>query len=348
MSLSNVLVPEEFRDPIGLRTLANYLRNSSHGVKSKPASQHEKRVEYFRGARLISCLYEEEDGPILKKWPKTLPKLEDKAQALLVAELLLRGEYFHRSEKEPDKKNPTCLRIAKHNVFEEVGYYTWMYEGSMMWSNIGTGALVAAVIGFTLLPIWPDSAKRVLWYMSCTFLIFTLTFCTIRFVLFLLSWLCGYEFWIFPNLFDESLTFYDSFKPIYIFESAANGQGFYRLGLFGGLVAFSFWVMTQPTEFDTFIQGQKHFLDDLYSGNLLADVAADHKENLDKPKRNIPSFEDLLREDEDEIGGGSGIAKDVLDKVLDEEFNDEEVTARILEELNRIDDEEEAAEAARD
>ena len=30
-----------------------------------------------------------------------------------------------------------------------------------MWSNIGTVLLIAAVIGFTLLPIWPDIAKKV-------------------------------------------------------------------------------------------------------------------------------------------------------------------------------------------
>lgn len=129
-----------------------------------------------------------------------------------------------------------------------------------------------------------------------TFLLFILSTTFTRFLIFLVFWIAGYEFWIFPNLFDETMSFYDSFKPVYSLESTAAGQGYYRVALVGGLAAFVAWVMTQPTEFDTFIAGQKSFLDDLYSGNLLADVPSDHKENLDKVRR-VPRFEDLLRED---------------------------------------------------
>ena len=166
-----------------------------------------------------------------------------------------------------------------------------------MWSNILTGLVIAVVIGFTLLPIWPDVAKKVLWYCSVTFLIFTLSFCLLRAGLFLLLWLFGYEFWVFPRLFDESLSFQDSFKPVYSFEPGAAGQGYYRIGALLGLAGFVYWACTQPTEFDGFIQAQKDFIDDLYSGNLLADVPADpatHMERMQKGR--VPSLEDLLKE----------------------------------------------------
>ena len=35
--------------------------------------------------------------------------------------------------------------------------------------------------------------------------------------------------------------------------------------VFGVFVA---WIMNQPTDFDTFLEGQKTFVDDLYSGWL--------------------------------------------------------------------------------
>lgn len=356
--MSEVEVPKEFQEESGLRTLANYLRGS-HGVKTKTATQHEKRVDYFRGSRLLECIIEEEKE--LKKWPKTLPKVKDKATALAIANLLITQEFFHRSEKVPDKKK--TLRVSAVSVFEESAYYTWMYQGSMMWSNIGAGVLIAVVIGFTLLPIWPDFAKRILWYMSVTFLICTLSFCFIRFMLFLFLWICGYEFWVLPNLFDESLTFYDSFKPIYSFESSAPGQGYYRIGLVVGMVGFVAWAMTQPTEFDSFIQGQKDFLDDLYSGNLIADVAADHKERLDRQTfggRTVPSFEDLLREIENQERLDAEAHKEsatdntsdadttsskeeeekekeaqkLQDEILQKEMDDEDAMERLLEELN--------------
>lgn len=166
----------------------------------------------------------------------------------------------------------------------------------MMWSNIATGLVIAVVIGFTLLPIWPDYAKRILWYFSVTFLIGTLSFCLIRFVLFLMLWVFGYEFWIFPRLFDESLSFQDSFKPVYSFDKGTTGQGLYRMGLIVALVGFGYWAYSQPTEFDGFLKAQTEFIDDLYSGKLIADVAFNPREHMEKHGKRVPSLEDLLKE----------------------------------------------------
>lgn len=171
-----------------------------------------------------------------------------------------------------------------------------MYAGSLLWSNIATFLIIAVVIGFTLLPVWPESAKKVLWYLTCTFLIFMLTFIFLRFVAFLFMWILGYEFWVFPRLFDESLSFIDSFKPVYTFEKGSPGQGYYRIGLIVALVAFVYWALTQPTEFDEFVKAQREFIDDIYSGNLLADVAAVQTQTVDRAKSRIPDLEQLLRD----------------------------------------------------
>ena len=272
-------MPPEYEKDEGLRTLANYLRGQ-HGIKVRSGTQHEKRVDYFKGKRLVECMLAEN-----KKWPKSIPRIMDKGTAQLVAGALIQKAFFHRSEKVEGKKG--FLQISKKNVFEDSGYYTWMYAGNMVWSNIATGAVIAVVIGFTLLPIWPDFAKKILWYCSVTFLIFTLTFCLIRFVAFLLMWLLGYEFWVFPRLFDESLSFQDSFKPIYSFEKGPNGQGYYRIGVLALLCWFVYWACTQPTEFDGFLKAQRDFIDDIYSGNLLADVAHNHRETLGNPQIQI-------------------------------------------------------------
>lgn len=165
----------------------------------------------------------------------------------------------------------------------------------MLWSNILTGLVIAAVIGFTLLPIWPDAAKKILWYFSVTFLIGTISFVLVRFLAFLVLWLFGFEFWIFPRLFDESLSFQDSFKPVYSFDKGSPGQGLYRVGLLLALVGFGYWAYTQPSEFDGFLQAQKEFIDDLYTGKLIADVAFDPQQHMNQNKK-VPSLEDLLKE----------------------------------------------------
>jgi translocation protein SEC62 len=147
-----------------------------------------------------------------------------------------------------------------------------------------------------LLPVWPDAAKKVLWYLTCSFLIFMLVFIFLRFIAFLIMWLLGFEFWVFPRLFDESLSFIDSFKPVYTFEKGSAGQGYYRMALVVGMLAFGYWAWTQPTEFDEFVKAQQEFLDDIYSGNLLADVAAVHSNAADRSKSKIPDLETLLRD----------------------------------------------------
>lgn len=171
-----------------------------------------------------------------------------------------------------------------------------MYAGSLLWSNIATFAIIAIVIGFTLLPVWPEFAKKILWYFTCTFLIFLVIFILLRLAAFLILWVIGYEFWVFPRLFDESLSFQDSFKPVYTFEKGAPGQGYYRISLLIALIAFVFWAISQPTEFDGFLQAQKEFIDDIYSGNLLTDVSQVHKDTLDRTKSRIPDLEALLRD----------------------------------------------------
>jgi translocation protein SEC62 len=210
-------------------------------------------------------------------------------------------------------------QIAQRNVFEESGYYTWMYSGNMVWSNIATFLVIALVIICTLMPIWPATAKHVLWYCSVTFLIVIFSLLIMRAVAFVVMWLLGYEFWVFPRLFDESLSFQDSFVPIYTFEKGTAGQGYYRIGAVLGLIGFVYWACTQPTEFDGFIKAQKDFIDDLYSGNLLADVAHDSVAHMDRSKR-VPSLEDLLKameaDEKEKIGGSDGSGDEYVSETV--------------------------------
>jgi translocation protein SEC62 len=197
-----------------------------------------------------------------------------------------------------------------------------MYSGNMMWSNIATFLVIAIVIICTLMPIWPAAAKHVLWYCSVTFLIVIFSLLILRAVAFLLMWLLGYEFWVFPRLFDESLSFQDSFVPVYTFEKGTPGQGYYRICGLLALGGFVYWACTQPTEFDSLLKAQSEFIDDLYSGKLLADVAHNPPAHLDRSKR-VPSLEDLLKQmeadEKEKIGGTEGEGHDEGAEYVDEE-----------------------------
>ena len=154
--------------------------------------------------------------------------------------------------------------------------------------------------------------------MSVTLLIFIFALITIRAFAFLFVWILGYEFWFLPNLFDESLSFMDSFKPVYSFDKCKAGQLPYRIGVAVAFFSFCYWAITQPSEFDGFVAAQGDFLKDLYAGKLLSDTSQESKDNIDKPK--VQSLDDLLKslDEEENIQPRMEVADEAdIDNLLD-------------------------------
>lgn len=212
--------------------------------------------------------------------------------------------------------------------FDEGGYYTWVYEGDKTMSHLMTTGLIIGFLLCVCFPIWPTFLRVFVWYMSVTFLLFIFGLMTLRAFAFLCVWLIGYEFWFLPNLFDESLGFFDSFKPVYSFETTKPGQLPYRIGVGVAFFSFCYWAVTQPSEFDGFVAAQGDFLKDLYAGTLLSDVSQKDKENIDKPK--MQSLEDLLKDLDKEEGNKDFISEmdeeekvdSMLDNLVDAEQED--------------------------
>ena len=245
--------------------------------------------------------------------------------------------------------------MSKKNTFEEVGYYTWMFEGSLMLSHIGTGLIIFIVIAFTLLPLWPMIARKVLWYISVTFLLLTFAFTTIRALLFLLLWMVGIEFWILPNFFDDSLPFMDSFKPIYSLESGSPGQMLYRIGTMFAMVAAGYYVYTQPTDWDVMMQTQQSFVDDLYAGKLLPDAAQTMKDTMQNARnggrdniytRNMPKLDEILHTLDEEEKEAAAASQNQEDGEFDSEAPSASASATTATSRGRssVDREEEAVE----
>ena len=195
-------------------------------------------------------------------------------------------------------------------------------------SHLMTAALVVGFLFCVCFPIWPVFLRVFVWYMSVTLLLFIFFLITGRCMLFLFVWMIGYEFWFLPNLFDETLGFVESFKPVFSLEPTKPGQLPYRLGVAVAFFSFCWWAVTQPSEFDGFVAAQGDFLKDLYAGTLLSDMSQEDKENIDKPK--MQSLDELLKsldeedEDENDILGGELDEDEKLDSLLDNLVEEEE------------------------
>jgi translocation protein SEC62 len=216
--------------------------------------------------------------------------------------------------------------MMRNRDFDEAGYFTWIYEGDKTKSHLMTAALVMGFLFCVCFPIWPTFLRVFVWYLSVSLLLFIFFLVTSRALLFLFVWIVGFELWFLPNLFDESLGFVDSFKPVISCEPTKPGQLPYRVGVGVAFFSFCYWAVTQPSEFDGFVSAQGDFLKDLYAGTLLSDISQEDKDNIDKPK--MQSLDDLLKSLDDEveenIQPGDVDEDEQFDSLLDNLIEDEE------------------------
>lgn len=300
-----------------LKKLCDFLRGKE-GPAVREAIEMDKRVYYLKGEKLVNFLMEPKKGT---KWPSNLPKFKTRQEAIAVCKELCALHFIHRSEK----RGKGDLVISRNREFDESGYFTWIYEGDKSFSNMMTALLVAGFLFCTCFPIWPNFLKVFVWYMSVSLLIFIFFLITFRGAVFMMIWILGYECWVLPNLFDETLGFVESFKPFISFEPTKEGQLIYRAAIAVGFSSFCYWAVTQPSEFDGFKQGQVDFIKDLYAGTLLSDMSQADKDNIDKPK--MPSLDDLLKkldssdDEEEELDEEEKVAA-MLDNLVGDEDED--------------------------
>mmetsp|Transcript_546 Transcript_546/g.728 ORF Transcript_546/g.728 Transcript_546/m.728 type:complete len:333 (+) Transcript_546:276-1274(+) len=325
--MSTETKPTEFyQDVQALRKLCDFLR-SRQGPKTREGVCRGQRIHYIKGEKLVDFMFEPKKGT---KWPVKLPRFENRQEVVLVCKTLIKEQFLVPADKVAKGE----LELSNSRVFEETGVFVWVYEGDKTKMHLMTGGLIVCALLMALQPVWPMYIRVFVWYLAVSFLLFVFGLILIRAMLFLFIWIAGYEFWFLPNLFDESLGFYESFVPVVSFEPTKPGQLWIRLSVGVAFFSFCYWALTQPSEFDDFVQGQGDFLKDLYAGNLLSDMSQADKENIDKPR--MQSLDDLLKsleDDEDEF------TENIQPKRADAtEEQEEEEVADLLDSL--IDDEE--------
>lgn len=203
----------------------------SGGIKVKSAAEVGKRaVEYTRGDEIINwimnnkelvktlCPTELEDG-----------RIETKDDAARLCDILIEEGLLYRAQYQPIEgtieksasgsfKRPTWpkrLIKTQKQRFDSVGFYIITYEGNQRWNHFVLGAILLGIFALCMFQAWPLALKLAMWYLSVVLLSAMFILILVRLVLFVLFWFCGYDLWLFPNLFDEDLGVVDSFKPIH-------------------------------------------------------------------------------------------------------------------------------------
>ena len=264
----------------------------SEGIRLKNAKCGVKRVDYITGPRLKQWVTENPDK--LQKIGVAVTEKNDHhlVQGMVRHGIIIRAMHDKsagRNVLQPVKQ----VSIKPAELDEKKCFFIWDFEGtSQSLKNVLSAMVVIICIALCLFPLWPRFAKAGLWYLSVTFLLFLTGFIIIRLILWLIFWLCGYEAWILPNVFDDDLPVNESFTPLFSFEKGGDGEGTARIVVILFIGVCGYLVATAPTSFDTYVSESKKFTFDLYEGKFLSDRSQQAKDNIDKPK--FDTLEDIL------------------------------------------------------
>lgn len=219
------------------------------GIKVKQANEvGKKKVDYFRGKDFINFLLKDPERTqrrchlaIKKFLGGTNPETEAACIALGVE--LLNKKFIHRAvyqpfgsnqpESQTQKKWPDRLaRVPIKEGFDPAGFYIVEYTGTKGMQYFLMVCIVVCVIIGCLFPVWPFWAKIGGWY--CVVILSTIYFAIqiIRLMLFVVLWVIGTDFWLLPNLNDDSLGVIDSFRPAYAYRKRKDGVSMLLVRLF--------------------------------------------------------------------------------------------------------------------
>jgi translocation protein SEC62 len=207
-------------------TLKILLELESKGLPVKNANLGKIRGEYYRGKdfekyisdhnEYISNELEKITGKKPTDIPSELFQLARK-QGLLVKGVKSEGDKM----KYPKRLIPLegaiscCEDDHHHNVdkaelskFDSNGFYILYVDRGQKKLYIYLGLTIFGVLMYCLMPVWPLIVKLAIWYVSYILLIILVTINVIRYSLFIVCYIFGISFWLFPDLYDDKVYTY--------------------------------------------------------------------------------------------------------------------------------------------
>ncbi|EGD74301.1 hypothetical protein PTSG_06310 [Salpingoeca rosetta] len=208
-----------------LKDLKRAARKLRLNMPTKEKKVMDRPAQYFSGGRLVDFILKELGDEV-----------SDRDQAVALATQLLRSRFFYRAEfaerrvksKDGEIKTKKKLqpvqdqRLQLEFLDDPKTPYVWLFTAYSMKQYL-LSLVVLVVVGLlTTIPVWPQAIRGVVhgiaWYTSMTLLILLLTLFLVRYVAHLAVYYGSgrtHDFWILPNINDETIGVLESFKPLY-------------------------------------------------------------------------------------------------------------------------------------
>ena len=155
--------------------------------------------------------------------------------------------------------------------------------------------IIFGILLYALMPVWPYKMKVAVWWISYVLLIVMLSVYAIRLIVYIFFYTFGYNVWIFPDMDDPKLGFFESFKRV-ISTEKRNDKWYFIiiriiLAIISGYIGFCVYKNpkliddTQKFVVDT-IRDLYHYGEDRFVNNNSTAVSL-------KNKKKYISLEDL-------------------------------------------------------
>uniref|UniRef100_A0A0N5A1S6 Translocation protein SEC62 n=1 Tax=Parastrongyloides trichosuri TaxID=131310 RepID=A0A0N5A1S6_PARTI len=211
--------------------IAYYLRfNSGY----KEVDLNKETVAYTRGDKMFQCLIgSSKYGPSSKG-----KAIKNEKEALNILQSFMDKKLFVKVEKKVFKKKdissfPKGMKVPKKLKFYNVNhhnfdkndsyYYLWNYNPVPLYKKIIGLCMIFVAIAFCLMPLWPESLRIGVYYLSVAaavfigFLFGLFIFQQILFYILMIVTCGRLRFLFLPNLIAEC-GFLESFVPLYSIE----------------------------------------------------------------------------------------------------------------------------------
>ena len=149
---------------------------------------------------------------------------------------------YSRVPDEPQKyKFPKKLIECKASMAEK-GFYSFEIVKSQTKMTVLAIVLAISIIAIILFPLWPYEMKLVIFNIMFYFSASMLTLMLVRLVIYLVLFLFGLDFWIFPNMLCDEMPIIESFYQILAFQRRGDGWPlfFFRMLLILCIAAYGY------------------------------------------------------------------------------------------------------------
>jgi hypothetical protein len=199
----------------------------------KPDKAIQEIYKQFKSVQLINKACRE-DGDKRKNVKKLLP-YED-----LVLLYKCNCGKDHKELENPD--HPKKLDLDQLNSFDSSFFYILNVKRGKSKIYFYLILIIVGILLYALMPVWPYKMKVAVWWISFVLLIIMASVYAIRLFVYVFCYTFGYDVWIFPDLDDPKLGFFDSFKRVISFEKRKDKWYFIViriiLAIITGYIAF--------------------------------------------------------------------------------------------------------------